>query len=280
MGDTVDFKPEQVTRCGLRWYKCRTLYAYDMDAKAVVKDQEQRRAKVTMAYVVSGRLLLGTGFANMSPAMVHDLARTFPYHTERKSARPIDLLLRDMPMVYDFDVSDDWHQLCLYNGESTTEPAIVQVPLSGDRADGALGLDPEAEYYLYDFWNDVFPGKLKGTHTLQQKLRGGEARMLSVHKVQDVPQFISTSRHIMQGYLDLVEKPIWHETKQILQGTSAVVANDPYELVFACNGRMPTSVTASAGEASFEWKDQANGIAVLTLKSAENVNVRWYVNFE
>jgi len=279
MGDTVDFKPEQATRCGLRWYKCRTLYAYDMDAKAVSKDQEQRRAMVTMAYVVSGRLLLGTGFANMTPEMVHDLARTFPYHTERKSARPIDMLQRDVPMVYDFDVNDDWHQLCLYNGESTNEAAVVKVPLSGARADGALGLDPDADYYLYDFWNDVFPGKLNGAATLQQKLRGGEARMLSIHKVQDVPQFISTSRHVMQGYIDLVQKPVWNESFQALEGISAIVANDPYELVFACNGRAPVSVKASEGEAALGWKDEKNGIAVLTLKSVENTKVQWSINF-
>ena len=280
MGDTVDFKPEQVTRCGLRWYKCRTLYAYDMDAKAVSPDREERRAMVTMAYVVSGRLLLGTSFANMSPEMVHDLARTFPYPTQRKSARPIDLLLREVPMVYDFDVTDDWHQLCLYNGESTSNAAIVKVPFSGDRADGALGLAPDAEYYLYDFWNDIYPGKLKGTHTLQQKLRGGEARMLSIHKAQDAPQFISTSRHVMQGYLDLVERPSWNAEERTLKGVSAVAVNDPYELVFACNGRTPVSVTASTGTAALGWKDKKNGIAVITLEATENADVEWRVLFE
>ena len=280
MGDTVDFKPAQVTRCGLRWYKCRTLYAYDMDAKAVSRNQEERRAMVTMAYVVSGRLLLGTGFANMTPDMVHDLARTFPYHTRRKSARPIDLLLRDVPMIYDFDVNDDWHQLTLYNGESTNEAVVVKVPLSGDRTGGALGLDPKADYYLYDYWNDVFPGKLKGSDTLQQKLRGGEARMLSVHKVQEVPQFLSTSRHLMQGYLDLVEKPEWNADDQVLAGTSAVVANDPYELVFACNGWIPLLATSTFGEATLGWKDEKRGIAVLTLDHDANADAEWRIEFQ
>jgi len=150
----------------------------------------------------------------------------------------------------------------------------------GERADGALGLEPDANYYLYDFWNDRFTGKIKGGRTLRQKLRGGEARMLSVHKVQDVPQFISTSRHVMQGYLDLVEKPKWMKEEGVLEGVSAVVAKDPYELVFACNGRIPVSVQVSKGEADLNWKDQQKGIAVLTLKTAENADVRWKVSFE
>ena len=280
MGDTVDFKPEQGTRCGLRWYKCRTLYAYDMDAKAVSKDKEERRTMLTMAYVVSGRLLLGTSFANMSPEMVFDLSRTFPYHEVPKSARPIDLLLRDIPMVYDFDVSDDWHQLCLYNGQSASEPTVVTVPLSGTRADGALGLDAETDYYVYDFWNDLFVGQLKGTETMTQKLRGGEARMLAVHKVQEVPQFLSTNRHVMQGYLDLVKKPEWSGWKKRLKGTSRVVKNDFYELVFACNGRTPMTVSASSGEVVLGWKDRDRGIAVLTLKTTATTDVQWSVEFE
>lgn len=280
MGDTVDFTPEQVRRCGLRWYKCRTWFAYDMDAKALSSDREERRAMLTMAHVVSGRLLLGTSFANMSPEMVRDLARTFPYHTERKSARPIDMLQREMPMVYGFDVRDDWRQICLFNGESATEAVMVEVPLNGEHADGALGLNPDASHYLYDFWNDRFAGKLKGDGTLRQELRGGEARMLSVHKVQDVPQFISTNRHVMQGYLDLVEKPEWKQEEGVLEGVSAVVAKDPYELVFACNGRQPVSVQASRGEAELGWKDQQKGIAVLTIKTAENANVRWKISIE
>jgi hypothetical protein len=280
MGDTVDFKPEQVARCGLRWYKCRTLYAYDMDAKAVVADQEQRRAMVTMAYVVSGRLLLGTGFANMTPEMVHDLARTFPYHTERKSARPIDLLLRDVPMVYDFDVSDDWHQLTLYNGESDSEAVSIEVPLSGERVDGALGLDPQEDYYIYDFWNDTFLGKLAGVDTLKQELRGGEARMLSVHRVQTTPQFISTNRHVMQGYIDLIHRPGWHSNTQVLSGSSRVIANDPYELVIACNGKLPHSATASSGEVALGWKDQSKGIATLTIQVDVSTDIDWAIQFE
>ena len=54
--------------------------------------------------------------------------------------------------------------------------------------------------------------------------------MLSIHRVQAVPQFISTDRHLMQGYVDLVEKPRWNVKKATLSGISAVVANDPYKL--------------------------------------------------
>ena len=280
MGDTSKFRPSEVTICGLRWYKCRTMFAYDMDSKAVAKDRDRRRAMLTMVYVVSGRLLLATSFATMTPEMVHDLSRTFPYHKQPKSARPIDLLLRPIPMVYDFDIAPDWHQLCLYNGQSVVQPATISAPLSGVRADGALGLDARGEYYVYDFWNDALVGRLKGTETLEQELRAGEARMLSVHRVRGVPQFISTNRHVMQGYVDLVTKPKWVAGSRTLQGASAVVARAPYELVFACNGMKPVEAQASGGKATLGWKDKGKGIAVLRLRSDKTADIQWSVRFE
>jgi len=280
MGDTKHFRASEMTVCGLRWYKCRTLFAYDMDSKALSKDPDQRRAMTTMVYVVSGRLLLATSFANMTPEMVHDLSRTFPYHSQPKSARPIDLLLRKVPMVYDFDVTSDWHQLCLYNGQNARQPVTVSVALSGVRAGGALGLDADAEYYVYDFWNDAFVGRLKGSDTIKQKLRGGEARMLSVHKVQNVPQFISTNRHVMQGYVDLVAKPKWTAPDKTLKGTSAVVAGDPYEVVIACNGMIPTEAKASKGQATIGWKDKGKTIATLKLTTDKTKDIQWSVKFE
>jgi hypothetical protein len=84
----------------------------------------------------------------------------------------------------------------------------------------------------------------------------------------------------MQGYLDLIEKPEWNEDEGVLEGVSAVVAKDRYEVVLACNGRIPVSVRASAGQADLGWKDQQEGIAVLTLKTTENTNVRWELRFD
>lgn len=278
--DNRDFSPKGVSLCGLRWYKCRTLVAYDMDSKAVDKDQDQRRAMLTMVYTVSGRLLLATSFADMTEAMIHDLSRTFPYHEQPKSARPLDLFLRENPMVYDFDITDDWHQLCLYNSRSKTEPTDLSVQLSGVRADGAMGLDPQSEYYIYDFWNDAFIGRLTGTETLNQTLRAGEARMLSIHKKQPVPQFLSTSRHLMQGYLDLTKKPVWIAADNKLEGNSAIVKNDPYELVFACNGKTPIKAKTSSGQVVLDWKNRDQGIAVLKITSHETSTIQWNIEFK
>lgn len=43
------------------------------------------------------------------------------------------------------------------------------------------------------------------------------------------PQMLSTSRHISQGAVELVNV-VWDEKRQTLSGVSKVVAGDPYEI--------------------------------------------------
>jgi hypothetical protein len=243
----------------------------------------RRRSILTMMYVTSGRVLLADSFEDCKEEVLHELSRIYPMHEERRTACPVDLFLPSAdacPRVYRYAVTPDWYQVTLFNPE-LDHNAVVSAPLSGDAVtDGALGLDRDSDYYVYDFWNDVFAGKFKGSDTLKQDVRGGEARMLSVHKVQAAPQFISTNRHVMQGYIDLVMKPKWTEEEKSLSGLSRVIEKDPYELVFACNGRTPKEAEVSSGKAALGWKDKDKGIAVLTLKTKKTADIQWTVTFE
>jgi hypothetical protein len=293
--DSCTFTAAQVSRAALRWYKTRVFYMYDMDSKSMLLRKQggkvekvpdpvtRRRSILTMMYVTSGRVLLADSFADCKKEVLHELSRIYPMHEERRTACPVDMFLPSAaacPRVYRYAVTPNWYQVTLFNPK-LDHNAVVSAPLSGDAVtDGALGLDNDSEYYLYDFWNDVFTGKFKGAGTLKQELRGGEARMLSVHRVQAVPQFISTSRHVMQGYVDLVTKPKWTGRDKSLSGLSKVIEQDPYELVFACNGRTPKDAKVSSGKASLGWKDKGKGIAVLTLKTKKTADIQWTVTFE
>jgi len=283
-GDTSRIDPAMVSRSGLRWYKNRVVLAYDMDSKQLGDAwqtsgytgtrEDGRRMTLTMAYVAASRLLLADSFRDMSPEELHDLSRTFPYPTAPKSARPIDAFVTDgWPRVYDLEITPEWHQVTLYNTTEPTVPLTLEVPLSGDRADGALGLDPGRSYYLYDFWNDVFVGEVPGTGKLTQQLRPGEARVLSVHAVEDHPQFLSTNRHIMQGYADMAAYPTWDGDSCELSGASRVVGGETYRVVIALNGYRV--VGASAGcriEASRDGK-----LAILSIDRPGNGTVHWKV---
>ena len=273
--DTDRISPDLVSRSGLRWYKNRGVLAYDMDSKELTQawkiagwtgsDQDGRRMLLTMAFVAASRLLLANSFRDLTPEVLHDLERTFPYPTEPRSARPVDAFIHPgWPRVYDFAVTPDWHQVTLFNNTLPTREETIAVALAGDPADGALGLDPRQEYYIYDFWNETFVGRFKGSGTLVQTLRPGEARMLSVRKAEPHPQVLSTNRHLMQGHLDL-SGVNWDGHR--LVGKAMVVGGEPFKIVVALNGSRPENVAVSAD----------GQLGVLTIKRPHNETVEWSI---
>jgi len=291
-GDNNVLNPDILELTAMRWYKNRRLTNYDMDGKALLATGSgntkrlsplQRRAVLTMSYAVTGRLLLTESFRLFDKEVLHDLSRVFPFHATPLSARPLDAFALttepsdsaagSRPGVYDFGISEDWHQLVLYGKKE------FLVPLSGDTAFGTLGLKPGREYHLYDFWNDAYVGKFRGDCTLQQELAPGEARMLSIHAVQNHPQWISTDRHLMQGYVDLIKKPTWDAARRTLSGTSAVVGHEPYRVTIALNGASPAGADAKDAKATLTVRKQQPELADLVIEAEKNKTVLWTVRF-
>jgi hypothetical protein len=288
-GDNDVFVPEMVSRSGLRWYKNRVITNYDLDAKDPFKARpayknDGLKTLMTMAYVVSGRFLLARSFYQLSPEQLYIMSRTFPYHAVPKSSRPIDGFNKGVtvPRIFDFEVNTDWHQLTLYNpnlDSTKVDLNPIEVALGKSLNEGGLGLDPQKSYYLYDFWNDTFAGKLKGSDVVKQDLRTGETRMISIHAAQSSPQFLSTNRHIMQGYVDMTKYPEWNGSKKQLSGVSKVVGGETYRVVVALNGFETLGANARGAKASIQTTDKKNGLAVLCIDRAENGDVEWTVDF-
>jgi len=289
--DSPYFHPAMVRICGLRWYKNRVLYTYDMDAKQLQFERirnvamrppdpvVRRRAILTALYVTAGRVLLADSFRELTPDALHDLSRIFPMQRETRSPRPVDAFTGvSDPKVYDLAVTPEWHQVMFFNPDFKNG-GTVSARLSGDQATGALGLDASSEYYVYDFWNDCLIGNLNGDQELTRALKPGEARMMSVHKVETHPQFLSTNRHIMQGYMDMPGRPKWNPTDLVLSGESNVVAGETYQVVLATNGYTPANAEVAGGKASVTAVPGAAGLAVLSIDFPKNGVVAWKVRF-
>jgi hypothetical protein len=289
-GDNDQFVPEMVSRCGLRWYKNRVVVNYDLDAKDPFKakpalNNEGLKTLMTMCYIVSARFLMARGFYQLSKEQLNIMSRTFPYHTMPKSPRPVDAFTNGfkVPRIFDFEVNPGWHQLTLYNSNLDTNNQQLnhaEVNLGSSLNEGGLELDHEQSYYMYDFWNDRLVGKYKGDALVKQELRTGETRMISIHRVENNPQFISTNRHIMQGLVDMAVLPVWQAGRNILTGTSKVVGGEVYKVVIALNGYRPVSVSAKDARAEIEIRGADMALAVLSLSSKINREVEWKIAFK
>jgi hypothetical protein len=282
-GDSDLALPEMYAKCGLRWYKTRVVYTYDMDAKNFAKvrpaNRDGLRQMLTMVYMTAGRVLLATSFGRMTPDQVHDLSRIFPIHKTPRSPRPLDAFTGGaIPRIYDLPVDAGWHQVAFFNPDPE-RGASVGVDLDEDSSAGGLGLAANGRYHVYDFWNDAYLGLLDGTARLEQALRPGEVRMMSVRLAQDHPQFLSTSRHVMQGYPDLVEAA-WDGESMTLRGKAKIAAGEPTEIAIAGNGYAPVSASAAGALKWLEPEAGGDKPFKLTLVADRTGFVEWSVAFK
>ncbi len=236
------------------------------------------QARLVSAWVtVSGQLSVSSDdFAELPPERLDLLRRTMPSHNFE--ARPVDLFEHDMPRI--------WHAhgslggprrdvIGLFNWETT--PAQIEYPL--DR----IGLAPASEYVAFDLWTNTLLKPFRGM--LKTAMAASSSTILSVRPVSQHPQLISTSRHIMQGMVDVTAEN-WNAKTAELSGSGKVVGGDPYEL------RIVT------GSARGNWKsagvqisaaDRAAGVSAslkeepellrVTIQSPANRDVNWKIRF-
>jgi hypothetical protein len=183
---------------------------------------------------------------------------------------------KEHPQIYDLAINNNWHQIAFFNTDIENE-STISVDISADSSFGGMGLERNVKYHVYDFWNDQYLGIHGGSGKLEQKLRPGEVRMMSVHKVIDRPVFISTNRHVMQGYVDLSNVK-WNAKTQTLSGTADVIGGETFKVVIASNGFMPVSSWSDQGKISYVAGN--NEYFDLLIDNAENAKVGWSIRFE
>lgn len=85
-------------------------------------------------------------------------------------------------------------------------------------------------YHAFDFWdNTVLPDFTK---SFSFEVPAESCKVIAVRAAEDHPVLVSTSRHVTQGMVDVIEEK-WDSTSDTLSGKSKVIGNDPYELRIA-----------------------------------------------
>ncbi len=282
-GDSSHFEPEMASRMGLRWYKAGTTINYYPDGKSLYDGKTKkplstidRRTFLTLIYVVSGRLELGTSFREMTPGMLYDLGRIYPIY-KWKGARPVDMLSGDYrdPKVYSYEIEKDNRQIVTLVNNDKKQNKVVKVALSGDMADdGGLNLPSDAQYHIFDFWEQKYLGKKAGTEIFSQDLQAGEAKIYAVQKACTKPQILSTNRHVMQGFYEIQNVKA---TDNKLSGIAKVIGDEQMKIYVALNGKKIVNVKGSG--VSFE-KSSGDNIAIIRIDSPKNADIKWALNFK
>jgi hypothetical protein len=183
---------------------------------------EQARTLVSWVAVTGQFNASSEDYAKLSPERVRLLRQSMPAHGLK--ARPVDLFEQKIPRIWlltDDRTSPSRYIIGLFNWEPN-EPAQIRCSL------GRIGLlGARGGYVGFDYWADQFVEPLG--RELETTVPGAGCRILAVRAVGLGPQVISTSRHITQGMVDVVDEK-WDSRSSTLSGVSKVVGGEAYEL--------------------------------------------------
>ena len=257
---------------GRIWYN-------DPDPLYVRKSLPLNQARAICSWVtISGQLNASSdAYADLEPERVDLLKRTMPSHNLRP--RPVDLFEENIPSVW-----------LLTDDQSKTRRDVVglfnwddQKDFSLNRSLENIGLSGQVEYIAYEYWSNQLVGPFKGS--LKQTLAPASCAILSIKAILDHPQLISTSRHITQGIVDVVEEN-WNDKAKALSGISKVVAGDDYELRVHTNTTKGSFKAVNAGVSVKDLKagvtvsmKEESGLVRVIIKSPVSRNVTWTIGF-
>lgn len=227
---------------------------------------------------ISGNFNLNSDWLPGLPAERLDiLKRCLPSH--HAQARPVDYFDSVMPSIWlltDTSQSVRRDVLGLYNWDST--PAAI-----GYNAAKA-GLDGGKTYHAFDFWSGEPLPDFKGAFKFD--LAPESCRVIAVRATEGHPLVLSTSRHVTQGIVDVVNET-WDAPSATLSAQSQLVANDAYEIRIAglTDGKdwKPAAVELSAAAQAAGATATMNSDGTLlrvTLKSPVSLAVDWSVRFK
>lgn len=201
---------------GRIWYN-------DPDPVYVRESMPLNHARLICSWVaITGQLNLSSEWLpGLPPERLDILKRTMPSHGLRP--RPADLFENDPPTLW--LLTDTRHAprrdvIGVFNWSG--EDKQFDYPFDH------LGLEANTKYQLFDYWNNKLIPAM--TDRLQITVPAESCRILAIKPFYlDYPRIISTSRHVTQGIVDVLEEH-WSDANGTLSGKSDVIGGDPYEL--------------------------------------------------
>ncbi|NQU23359.1 MAG: hypothetical protein HQ567_18925 [Candidatus Nealsonbacteria bacterium] len=231
------------------------------------------KARLMCSWVAVTGSMLTTSyqFSELPPERLDLLRRTMPGHG--LLGRPVDLFETDQPRIWlltDTRRNVRRDVIGLFNWNEK-EPAQIVYDM------GKLGLDPEKTYAAFDFWENKFIGTIQGT--LRLTVPGASCRVLAVRPIGEHPQLLSTSRHIAQCMVDVLDEQ-WDSTTRTLSGQSEVVAGDRYEMriTLPADGAWKVKRAVAEDQQLTPSEPVAGGLRV-SFTPKTSGKVRWSVQF-
>jgi hypothetical protein len=139
-----------------------------------------------------------------------------------------------------------------------------------------LGLEADREYLVCEFWNQKFLGKFKGSFTAPAMDENTGMDVFAIREARPHPWLISTTRHLSQGGVSLLDER-WEGDRKVLYGKSSLVIGDPYVMTVHLPEGFRLQGVEVGGE-KVEFANQTETATVRIIPSATKT-VEWRMTF-
>ena len=235
---------------------------------------DQARVWATLQGLTGQALLMSDRLPDLSDDRVELMRRVYPavdirpldlFPSER-SKRIWDLKIRHLGRTYDVVGTFNFD-------DSRTRPVYLNWK--------ELGIADTGPVHVFDFWNREYLGAWEAGMSID--IAPTSCRVLTLLPATDAPQLISTSRHVTQGWVDLISLGSG-DGGTLQTGRSRLLKDDPYELYFAFPRDQnyvvrQASVRSPSGSLPVRIVNH-QGWASVRIESPETTEVDWQVQLE
>jgi hypothetical protein len=205
-------------------------------------------AQITTTFfgINGSQLMMGDDVDRMDESRMRMIRMVFPRLPQ--TPRALDLFDQaelDYPQLFHLPVErewDRWDLLAVFNlGNETISKTV---PFT------RLGLDSNAPYAVWDFWNTRFQGAVQGSVSIEVPPRS--VKLLRIARDREHPWLLSTDMHVRQGQAEIedcrwdeasmtltvrAQRPAGHEGSIYVRAPKGLALAEPKGLWLARDGR-------------------------------------------
>ncbi len=235
---------------------------------------EQARVWATLEGLTGQALMSSDRLPDLSAERVELMRRVYP----ATDIRPLDLFPSERnKRIWDLKIkhlSRNYDVVGVFNF-GTEKSELVRLKWQ------ELGLPPDKPIHVFDFWNKEYLGAWSSGFAVD--VAPTSCRVLTLLPETGRIELISTSRHITQGWVDLAALA-GNASGNTFDGSSRLVANDPYELRFVFprgTNYVVKRAVAHSGLSKLPVRIfNHQGWAAVQMTSPHSSVVKWEVQFE
>jgi hypothetical protein len=215
--DTARTRESPLTTFGLTDAEARTLVTYvaltgvAYPLASVMPELPEQRVRMLKATMPTMPILPVDLFSRGTDMLWNTFQKESPDFYVHHYPEILDLKVNGPAGIYDIVALTNWRGARLSRSIDLGEK---------------LGVDPDAAYVAFDFWNQKPLGVMKDRLVLD--VEPHDTRVVLIRPLLDRPQLIGISRHISGAYSVLQQS--WEAGPRRLRGAAETIAGEPYAI--------------------------------------------------